>query len=209
MWQALLFNKIAGFRPAFWLKKRLWNRCFPVIFAKFIRTPFIIEHLWWMLLIFFNLQYTCAEMPKSSLSRSMFIFLLPPLFWIFQPLVQDQQSGKRTHCLSVLTFRIDPRILGWTAWGFVSPEHLMSLYLSSMYISSWLGEIFKFMMLKILETAFWIQKVESSHFCTGFQAELFPRFLSSPSRRNLLWQKWKGFTLTKVKRWPKLNLREY
>ena len=28
------------------LKKRLWHRCFPVNFAKFLRTPFIIEHLW-------------------------------------------------------------------------------------------------------------------------------------------------------------------
>ena len=32
------------------LKKRLWHRCFPVNFAKFLRTPFFIEHLWWLLL---------------------------------------------------------------------------------------------------------------------------------------------------------------
>ena len=29
---------------------RLWHRCFPVNFAKFLKTPFIIEHLWWLLL---------------------------------------------------------------------------------------------------------------------------------------------------------------
>ena len=25
---------------------RLWHRCFPVNFVKFLRTPFLIEHLW-------------------------------------------------------------------------------------------------------------------------------------------------------------------
>ena len=34
----------------FKLKKRLWHRCFPVNFAKFLRTPFSIEHLWWLFL---------------------------------------------------------------------------------------------------------------------------------------------------------------
>ena len=29
-----------NFRPATLLKKRLWHRCFPVNFVKFIRTPF-------------------------------------------------------------------------------------------------------------------------------------------------------------------------
>ena len=32
------------------LKKRLWDWCFPVNFAKFLRTPFFIEHLRWLLL---------------------------------------------------------------------------------------------------------------------------------------------------------------
>ena len=48
--QSLFFNKIAGLRPATLLKKRLWHRCFPVNFVKFLRTPFHIEHLWWLLL---------------------------------------------------------------------------------------------------------------------------------------------------------------
>ena len=30
----------------------LWHRCFPVSFVKFIRTPFFIEHLWWLFLNF-------------------------------------------------------------------------------------------------------------------------------------------------------------
>ena len=33
------FNKVAGLRPVTLLKKRLWHRCFPVNFSKFLRTP--------------------------------------------------------------------------------------------------------------------------------------------------------------------------
>ena len=41
-------------RPATLLKKRLWYRCFPANFAKFLRTPFLKEHLRWMLLGIFS-----------------------------------------------------------------------------------------------------------------------------------------------------------
>ena len=34
----------------FFEKKRLWHWCFPVNFVKFLRTPFLIEHLRWLLL---------------------------------------------------------------------------------------------------------------------------------------------------------------
>ena len=40
------FNKVAGLRPVTLLKKRLYRRCFPVNFAKLLRTPFLTEHLW-------------------------------------------------------------------------------------------------------------------------------------------------------------------
>ena len=46
--QSLLFNK--GLRLATLLKKRLWRRCFLVNFTKFLRKPFLTEHLWWLLL---------------------------------------------------------------------------------------------------------------------------------------------------------------
>ena len=39
--QCLFFNKVACLRPATLLKKKLWHRCFPVNFAKFLRTPFL------------------------------------------------------------------------------------------------------------------------------------------------------------------------
>ena len=32
------------------IKKRLWHRCFPMNFAKFLRAPIFTEHLRWLLL---------------------------------------------------------------------------------------------------------------------------------------------------------------
>ena len=39
--QSPFFNKVAGLWRGILLKKTLWHRCFPVNFAKFIRTPFL------------------------------------------------------------------------------------------------------------------------------------------------------------------------
>ena len=39
--QSLIFNKVAGLRPANLVKKRIQHRCSPVNFAKFLRTLFL------------------------------------------------------------------------------------------------------------------------------------------------------------------------
>ena len=41
MCQSLFLNKVAGIRPATLIRKRLWHSCFPVNFAKYLRTPFL------------------------------------------------------------------------------------------------------------------------------------------------------------------------
>ena len=41
---SLFFNKVADISPD------IQRRCFPVNFAKFLRTPFLIEHFPWLLL---------------------------------------------------------------------------------------------------------------------------------------------------------------
>ena len=41
----LFFDKVATL-----LKKRLWHRCFPLNFAKFLRTPFLLNTCWRLLL---------------------------------------------------------------------------------------------------------------------------------------------------------------
>ena len=56
--QSLFLNKVAGLRPVTLLKKRLWYSCFPVNFAKFLRTPFFTEHLRWLLMLLDEIQIT-------------------------------------------------------------------------------------------------------------------------------------------------------
>ena len=45
-----VFLEIEGLRSVAWLKKSLWHGCFPLNFAKFLKTPYFTKHLWWLLL---------------------------------------------------------------------------------------------------------------------------------------------------------------
>ena len=54
-------------------RKRLQHRCFPVKFAKFLRTSFLIEHLWWQLLY---LRWLVLHFFKKALLNSYFATLL-------------------------------------------------------------------------------------------------------------------------------------
>ena len=47
--------------PATLLKKRHWHRCFPVNFAKFLRTPLFIKQLWSLLLVFLQMTLRPEE----------------------------------------------------------------------------------------------------------------------------------------------------
>ena len=51
------------------IKKRLQHRCFPVNIAKFLKTGFSIEHLWWLFLFleaFFSNSWIIPEGVKTS-----------------------------------------------------------------------------------------------------------------------------------------------
>ena len=48
-------------RPAALLEKRLWNRCFPVNFTKFLRTPFFIEHHRTTVSVFYRVGWIFME----------------------------------------------------------------------------------------------------------------------------------------------------
>ena len=41
LYQNLFFSKVTVLRPATLSKRRLWHKCFPVNFSKFLRTPFL------------------------------------------------------------------------------------------------------------------------------------------------------------------------
>ena len=45
--QSLLFNKVTHCN---FIKKETLAQCFLVNFVEFLRTPFLTEHLWWLLL---------------------------------------------------------------------------------------------------------------------------------------------------------------
>ena len=55
--QSLFFKKIACLRPAILLKKRLWHRCFPVKFAKFLRTSILKKITEQLLLTSYTLNF--------------------------------------------------------------------------------------------------------------------------------------------------------
>ena len=61
--QSLFFNKVADLRSANLLKKRLWHRCFPVNFAKFLRIPFLQNTSWRLLLH----QMKISMIPRKTL----------------------------------------------------------------------------------------------------------------------------------------------
>ena len=46
----LCCNLFCSLKACNFIKKRLQDRCFPVKFSKFLRTPFFTEHLWGLLL---------------------------------------------------------------------------------------------------------------------------------------------------------------
>ena len=63
--QVLFYNKVTGLGPATLLKKRLWHRCFPMNFAKFLRTPF---HRTPLDNSFSTIQHFLAENPGKVLN---------------------------------------------------------------------------------------------------------------------------------------------
>ena len=75
------FTKFTGkhrLRPATLLKKRLWHRCFPVNFAKFLRTPFLqntsgrllLTGIIHYILLYFRLAFTSS----NCLNRSLYCY---------------------------------------------------------------------------------------------------------------------------------------
>ena len=48
------------------LKKRLWHSCFPVNFAKFLRTPFFTEQFRWLLMNMFPTVDDHIQLPGNQ-----------------------------------------------------------------------------------------------------------------------------------------------
>ena len=71
--QNLVFDEVVGLRPVTLLKKRLWHKCFPVNFAKFLRTPFLQDTFGRLLLdvscdycLIHNMTFSYQEMSDKK-----------------------------------------------------------------------------------------------------------------------------------------------
>ena len=56
------------------LKRKVWHRCFPVNFLKFLRTLFFTEHLWWLLL-FIDMAMFLTSLLKRFSEKFLKLFL--------------------------------------------------------------------------------------------------------------------------------------
>ena len=79
--QGLLFNKVAGLRPATLLKKRLWHKCFPVNFTKFLRTPFLQNTSGGCFCSTFGFQSNAYKESFLVISHIIFIFKFYVYWW--------------------------------------------------------------------------------------------------------------------------------
>ena len=90
--QSLFFNKVADLRPTTLVKKRLRLRWFSVNFGKFLRKPFFIEHLCWLLLLFlqnppggcFWFVRSIITSERCSAKHNSDVMIELKVFWCFQ-----------------------------------------------------------------------------------------------------------------------------
>ena len=61
-------------RPVTLLKKRLWHRCFPVNFMKFLRAPFSQNTSWRLLLVYDNTEHAILYRFRATFTSEKFLF---------------------------------------------------------------------------------------------------------------------------------------
>ena len=117
-------------RPATLLKKRLWYRCFPVNFAKFLRTPFFTEHFRWLLLHFLvtrnNLHYYLETMLMLLRLMMMSCFVVYQLtnevtvnLFLTGTTVGNSCHRNSQHIVSYVWAWIEPIIIFIIFWDFL------------------------------------------------------------------------------------------
>ena len=90
--QIRVFNKVAGLRPATLLKKKLYHKCFPVNFLKFLRTPFSQKSSGQLLTLFYrtspdaasdSFRFPGCKFLKKEIPEKMFFCAFYKIFNIF------------------------------------------------------------------------------------------------------------------------------
>ena len=88
--RSLLFNKVAVLRPETLLKRRLWQRCFPMNFVKFLKTPFLLSK---------SIDWFLCDGNFNELIKVILATLLYQLFSFFHGYCLDLQLDyKWLHC---------------------------------------------------------------------------------------------------------------
>ena len=114
-------------------KKRDWHRCFPVNFAKYLRTPFFTEHLWWLLLLVVTIFWRGRSYLLMNPVTQLFFG------WHFSHLTDDNDTKitlnflqkksnsrwRRLRCQHQIIFTKLPPGLSCFAW--VVPIHQLGL----------------------------------------------------------------------------------
>ena len=101
------FNKIPGFQAYNFIKKRLQQKCFLLNIAKFLKTVFLIEHLWWLLLSFTS---TFRDFYREELLDILFPLTHPSKRLNIMPKADNRKSrSKREICLK-LTIKTSRKI---------------------------------------------------------------------------------------------------
>ena len=116
--QILFFIKVAGLRPATSLKKRLWHRCFPLNFAKFLRMPFLLDTSGRVLVLFYNL-------PASN-DNGITWCLVQQLLRSTELCITTIRSSKDFIYVFIILFKLDRLI------GIQQKQYLFILLLSEL-----------------------------------------------------------------------------
>ena len=175
--------------------------------------------------IFFNLQWKCVDVPVSPISKSTPLVSAAPFFFeeYIIPQVRINKMLNKTYCwLPPKSFRIQWYILTYFCGLLrgLSPEYFLNFF-SNLYILPWLHKSCKFMVLRLLANTFVSQTIKFVHFYSCPQANLSPRFLSSPQvevnypflLNSIFWKSFfsnrKGGENYGVEKMPKLHLQGY
>ena len=69
--QRLFFNNVTDLRDATLLRRKLWHKCFPVDFAKFLRTPYLQNNSGRLLLILFVACFLYFPLSKKFATKKV------------------------------------------------------------------------------------------------------------------------------------------
>ena len=124
--QSLSFNKVADLSPAKLLKKMLWRRCFPVNFAKFLRTPFL-QNTSGRLLLSIKLLMILKFIFMFSFRSVRWVTSLKVEKWFFQYLCNIKFAG-HTIMMNIVKVKVIDTL---------NVEKLRNVFRSQFFPSKW------------------------------------------------------------------------